>query len=271
MSFPRKKRLGGPLSEDPRKQPEPQDDSEQQQAQVYEQLHNAYSDRNPTQQALLYLKRVASDGVIPMEFKRYPLLRLLSEIAKDLLMNELEVVGWSVYLDRFVWGSDPANLHQLLHFAGLAVKCYFDSEVDVIKAHVRRKNRRLYEQFEAWKSLNEGNMKILPKEMNDKFRKLNAFPDPVDIAALLDYNYIVDEILQLSPPYNAVERDQNAEAEEEEVKEELPPPKEEPGSPESFEPITLSRNGSLNSEFAFQTSFLRHASTSDYWETRRNL
>lgn len=267
MSLPRKKRSGAALSEDTRKQTEVQEDSELAQAQRYEQLQNAYIDRNPTQQALLYLKRVASDGVIPMEFKRYPLLRLLSEIAKDLLMNELEVVGWSVYLDRFVWGSDPANLHQLLQFSGLAVKCYFDSDVDVITAHIKRKAHRLYDQFEAWKSLNEGNMKILPKEMNSKFRKLNAFPDPADLAALLDYNYIVDEILQLSPPYNSLELEAG---EEEETKEEVQPMKEEPGSPESFEPISLSRNGSLGSDFGFQTSILRQASTSDFWETRRN-
>lgn len=269
MSLPRKKRSGAALSEDTRKQTEAQEDSELAQAQRYEQLQNAYIDRNPTQQALLYLKRVASDGVIPMEFKRYPLLRLLSEIAKDLLMNELEVVGWSVYLDRFVWGSDPANLHQLLQFSGLAVKCYFDSDVDIITAHIKRKNHRLYDQFEAWKSLNEGSMKILPKEMNSKFRKLNAFPDPADLAALLDYNYIVDEILQLSPPYNSLELEPGAEAEEE-MKEETQPAKEEPGSPESFEPISLSRNGSLNSDFGFPTSMLRQASTSDFWETRRN-
>jgi hypothetical protein len=52
----------------------------------------------------------------------YPLHKILLNVTKSLLMNELEIVYLSIYLDKMGWQTEGYNLEDNLLITGLSVK-----------------------------------------------------------------------------------------------------------------------------------------------------
>jgi hypothetical protein len=55
----------------------------------------------------------------------YPLHKILLNVTKTLLMNELEVVYLSLYLDKMGWQTEGFSLEDNLLITGLSVKVRF--------------------------------------------------------------------------------------------------------------------------------------------------
>lgn len=47
--------------------------------------------------------KIANDPKINTALRKLPILNILRETAKDLILNTLEIAVWSIYLDRYVW------------------------------------------------------------------------------------------------------------------------------------------------------------------------
>ena len=65
---------------------------------IYKELINHYT---LTQTRELFILRIATDKKIPLEFKTFPLLRLIRQTVQEMMMNDIEIVLWAIYLERF--------------------------------------------------------------------------------------------------------------------------------------------------------------------------
>jgi len=67
---------------------------------------------------------------VPAEIRRLPLLRSLCDTAKDLLLNELEIVVWAIYLEKYVWpAAKEEDLSEMLLYSAFAAKTYMNEDI----------------------------------------------------------------------------------------------------------------------------------------------
>jgi hypothetical protein len=59
----------------------------------------------------------------------YPLHKILINVTKTLLMNELEIVYFSLYLDKMGWQTEGYSLEDNLLITGLSVKVIYDNNI----------------------------------------------------------------------------------------------------------------------------------------------
>lgn len=57
----------------------------------YTKMHSIYMNEGLPQQTQLFLRRIAKSFDLPPELKQMPILRMITEIAIDLLLNDLEI------------------------------------------------------------------------------------------------------------------------------------------------------------------------------------
>lgn len=64
-------------------------------------------------------------NIVPNEIRnKYPLHKILLNVVKTVLLNELELVYFSIYLDKLGWESQGFTLEENLLLTALAVKVY---------------------------------------------------------------------------------------------------------------------------------------------------
>jgi hypothetical protein len=160
-----------------------------------------YLEKGMTQQIILIIRRVAGDPVVPNELKSQPLLQLMLTTAKELQLNEFEVIAWAIYLKKFVWVDQTLSLVTKLMYAGLAAKTYMNEDTEAIQAYLNLKHPKFNESFNIWLLSYRGRMSITPRQMNEAFRELSVALDSEDVTGVVDYNFYVDEILELSHAY----------------------------------------------------------------------
>jgi hypothetical protein len=69
---------------------------------------------------------VIESKTLSQEMKnQYPILKYMFKVIKQLLMNEIEICYWSIYLDRFSWHSDLLNFEDNLLIVALVAKVNF--------------------------------------------------------------------------------------------------------------------------------------------------
>jgi hypothetical protein len=74
-------------------------------------------------------------------------LSQMIEVLQLLLLNELEVIVWKIYLDRF-WNFNIQFSARYFLLTGFAAKSYFEDEIHVFQMYIARKKlpsfNRLY-------------------------------------------------------------------------------------------------------------------------------
>jgi hypothetical protein len=164
---------------------------------IYKELINHY---NLTQTREIFILRIANDPKIPLQFKSLPLLRLLRQTVQEMMMNDIELVMWSIYLDRFAWKEFSPCLKIIMYITAFAVKFYLSSSIEHFQAYLSFKFTNFSSYFNKWLEKSRTKLFTSPKELNKKFNHLSSriLDDEVN---LINYNYHVDEILEMAPPY----------------------------------------------------------------------
>lgn len=170
--------------------------------QQYDDLHTAFLEEGISQLSHLLVRRIAHDAKIPPDYRSQPLLRLLTDTVQDMMMNELEIVVWAIYLERFIWKEGSGNLHQRLLQSAYAVKTYLNDDVSPYQAHLIEKFSNFTQSYNMWLASCKNYMGINPRDLNNKFKQLSKSINSSGDPRVVDYNYYVDEILQISPPYH---------------------------------------------------------------------
>ena len=166
-----------------------------------------------------FLTCIATSQETPLELKRLPLLRILTQTAQVLEMNELEIAYWSIVLNKWVWNVSN-YLKEIIIFSGLAVKKILNQNVELLEKKLEFKYYKFREKFQSWSQRHFKNLSVSPIKLNSEYLKLSAKSNLIN-KELLNYNFYVDEILQIAPSNYEESEDLECDYEEDEEDEEF--------------------------------------------------
>ena len=140
---------------------------------------------------------------------KYNFNKIIVSLAKELLLNEFELILFSLYLECIDISSFINNftLENSLLFLSFYVKKMTINKIefDPIKSFLIKKYNNFEENYENWLGIAEKkiNSKIYFSylEINNRFKEYNAPFNVYCSDNYIDYNYIVDKILTMSLPY----------------------------------------------------------------------
>lgn len=170
---------------------------------------------------------------------RFPLFKMMRGVTRVFMFNQIEITFFSYILTENQWqypipdiieiAKDSKNVIDVLdsmyapeditldlsdEYAQIvlylclnayAVKFYFNvkKDMDIIDSYLIEFYPRFLNYFQKWnKSYATNSLKIKPKKLNDIFKKLGSGTGCMNKNIQEDYNNLVDNIIQISPPYN---------------------------------------------------------------------
>ena len=127
------------------------------------------------------------------------LFKQLINIVKQLMMNEYEIILFTLYIDELGWENAEFQICENLFYVGILTKLLSNSESAFLLTHFKVKKR-----FDRWynqrKEIREG--KIFDyKTINARFRALNKPFNCYCKKDYIDYNCVVDKIIFECQPY----------------------------------------------------------------------
>lgn len=165
---------------------------------IYKQQVNLFS---LSQTQYLFILRLSTSSKIPLYFYTLPLFRLIKQTVSEMMMNEIEIVLWSIYLDRFVWKEGIGHTKLLLYITAFAVKSYMSCQLEPYSAYLTFKFTHFSVYFNKWLHNSKSRLSTSPKELNKKFTFLSKRIEHNEVS-LLNCNFVVDDILEMAPPYS---------------------------------------------------------------------
>ena len=144
----------------------------------------------------IMIKRMLNFSKVPREFNHYPLLKVLMEISCEMMLSELELAAFYIFLKRFLWPDNPNSFVLMINVLALAVKYHFTTGLDTVGSYLNEKIPNFTFFFNSWMEKNESLIWITPIELNKAFIELVSIPyDSLPV----EYNYYVDSILEMAP------------------------------------------------------------------------
>ena len=178
---------------------------------LYKTLQNNYIKNNFNINIISMITQLINiSTTLPKELKnRYPLNNILLDIVKELMFTDLEIVYYSLFLDIFGWTNEYYDVKDNLIITGLSVKKFLNKDTDIIENHLDKKYENLYDKFNNWiNSQNDfkKNISFNPMIVNERNNLLKKPFNCYCRNNYIDYNDAVDKILQLSLPYNEINK-----------------------------------------------------------------
>lgn len=149
-------------------------------------------------QISLCLRRVAASG--PESLPKAVLHRKVVAVARELLLNELEVAVWSLYLERLVWNMSAEEVEKGLYLAGLATKAYFEENFEAFEEYLETIFPGFGQDYQQFSQSHLKTLTIAPKDLRIRFSALSMCPIKPLYVAATDYNDLTDTLLALAPP-----------------------------------------------------------------------
>ena len=180
---------------------------------VYESMKKKYLLNELTPNCFKYINRIITDTSKNHLSKFqgiFELNKIFISIIKELLMNEFELILLSLYIELIDISSNnniPSFKESLIFLCFLIKKLTLSEEyLAPINSFLNRKYQRFDEKF---KTFLEQNSSVLDKkpyfnyvEFNEKFKEFNKTNSVYCKNNYIDYNLIIDRILNMSIPYN---------------------------------------------------------------------
>lgn len=197
--------------------------------QEYERKVNYYMYNEYTQNADSFLRKVAADKKVSTLAAKYPLLKILKSITKKFMLNDLEITFFALFLDENGWchselqsqcknmtdflniteikdHSEYKSLLLYLLLVAFTVKQYLNepSEMEIFECHAVSLNSDFNIIYQQWINNNSKYLKVSPPtKINKIYKKYSLkYIDYGDEGYHEDFNALVDNIIQISPPYN---------------------------------------------------------------------
>ena len=146
----------------------------------------------PSQKTILFIRRICSHPTIP---KHYPFLKLLTGICKDLLINEIELALLAIIIEEVLILQHEDILSKDLICAAFAAKSYLNDDMEVLANWLEQKFSGFRDCYNSWISMHP--IEVAISTLNEKYLKLSVQPSCNE--SLIDYNFYVDEVLELTP------------------------------------------------------------------------
>ena len=173
----------------------------------YDKKYKQYISEGFTMSTLMIINRIFSDSKsLPRDLRNnYPLHSLLIKIIRQLMMNELELVYFSIYLDIFGWKNNSFDIMDHFLITGLSVKKFLNINTEYLETYLNNEYPDILEKFSKWlKTEKDYNLLITisPRDVNERFNLLKRPFNTYCKNNFIDYNESVDRILHMSLPYN---------------------------------------------------------------------
>ena len=170
----------------------------------YQELYMNYLDHGLSQTSLLIIRRIASNPEIPSYFRNQPLLRFIESAVSELLMNEFEITLFGIYLESFGWEDKEYPLELIMACSGLLVKKQLSQQAEIILGHFESIFPSFAFSFKSWEIKYEHLTDIDSRHINLKYDSYSSAADSPE-ERIINYNYLVDDILRTSLSYNIAE------------------------------------------------------------------
>lgn len=165
----------------------------------YYELHSNFTKEGISQQSQHLLRKITSSPVVPLNIKSSNLIVTLNNVIQEFLMNELEIVVLSIYLEKFAWNDKSTDPEKIIKLAAYAVKYNLSEELPSLSTYVNYKNPEFLPEFFAWNENWKHLMAVNPRDLNDRFKDMSKAASMPGDTKIMDYNAFVDEILQYNP------------------------------------------------------------------------
>lgn len=164
----------------------------------YNQEYNDFMQHKDSQSLTLMARKVLNSSQISPKVRCKPLFRLFIDTVRELMLTPLELSILSIFLEKFGWEEKNLSPDFLFLYLGFAAKKQLSHDISHILGYLNRKISHFSENYNIWESNTRQFFQVDIKEISIKFQYLSR--DSSNSA--LNYNYYVDEILQISPPYH---------------------------------------------------------------------
>ena len=128
------------------------------------------------------------------------------KIIKDLMMNEFEIILFSLYIDKISW--ENINNQMDLKLLALVIKDKTNKDTKIIKKKLKSSNSDILSYYNSF--LNKFSKEIQENfdyfEINEQIKKLKKPHNYFCKQNYIDYNGVVDKIIELSQPYKGDSR-----------------------------------------------------------------
>ena len=177
----------------------------------YQNMHQVYIDKEFSLKCISFINKISANiknNNLKIYEGKYNFNKIFGSLAKELLLNEFELILLSLYLDKTNISLllDNFTLEQSLLFLCFYVKnlTVNNEELEPINSYLNKEYKYFSQNYEKWFEINANILKekqFTFKEINKRFREYNS---PYNIYCsnnYIDFNYIVDRILSMSLPY----------------------------------------------------------------------
>ncbi|OMJ91554.1 hypothetical protein SteCoe_5931 [Stentor coeruleus] len=159
----------------------------------YQKMHSQYIFTNRCE---IIIKRILAFAHLSRDFKHYPLEKILCDISNEMMLSEIELTVFSIYLNRFIWPESPNNIFLMFYVLAMGSKNFFLSDLECISLYLNAKIPSFFGFYNAWMFKNSNNLAVSLKELNRNYEILTKVPFDTKF---LEYNLYVDSILENSP------------------------------------------------------------------------
>ena len=178
---------------------------------MYNDLYNNYTKNQLNINLISMINQLINTSkTLPNEMKlQYGLNELLLKVVKELMMNDLEIVYLSLYLDVFGWSNENYDIFENFIITGLSVKKFLNEDIDIIENYINEKYKDMKNKFNNWinsQSKNKQKFSISPRMVNQRNNLLKKLYNSFCRNNYIDYNDAVDKILKLSLSYNEINK-----------------------------------------------------------------
>ena len=172
----------------------------------YNDLKTIYEDEWVNQVTHQFLNRMSQQKINDNpQLNKYPLMQYLSNAWKVMMMTEFEIATWAVYLDDYKLDENTTfTVEDYIMNTAFFVKMFLNNEdylEPMFNSYFNWYIHSFISKFNNWIKVKQP-FEFDPIKVNAKFKKLNKPYNPQQDKDFIDYNHWVDDILQISPPYN---------------------------------------------------------------------
>ena len=156
-------------------------------------------------QTLMLINRIFHDSkMLPKELRNnFSLHSIFTKAIRQLLMNELELIYFSIYLDIFGWRNNNYEIMEYFLITGFNVKKNLNDNINYIEEYLNLHYVGFSDKYNNWiNNIKDKKFEINFKIVNEKYSELKRPYNPYCKNNFIDYNSAVDRILHMSLPYN---------------------------------------------------------------------
>ncbi|OMJ88600.1 hypothetical protein SteCoe_9465 [Stentor coeruleus] len=163
----------------------------------YFEKQKIYLKENYCQKFQMMLSVIPKFVKFSSKARSLPVLNFLQESAKKYFMNELEIAALSLFLSSVQWELRNYSVEEVIESCCLLSKKFFESDQELLN-YLETKLESQYSNIDKITSLIKKKIHIDLKKLNKRLKALIKSSKKFNI----NYNYYVDEIIRMSPPYN---------------------------------------------------------------------